>query len=256
MFAVLTRRLLTVSFLLAVLAVAAPPAQACTVGMPGRLVDVVGEWGWSQEDGGIYEQETIAWAPPILIRDTATASVVTRFWGRPPANVGVQYEGGEWLSVVSSYVSPSSCEGILDQHGNLVAPDVGVGRAGYGMAPPPENNDGPLSPEETAAQGTVPFHRTAPILVLENGTSTGALSANEVEILEAAYGPATVLEIPFASRAQATFVVWWPALLAFALAAVATRGVMYIIRTHRSREATASSSQVSTPLDDSPPGTG
>lgn len=42
-----------------------------------------------QYDYGIYEQQTIASAPSILIRAGATASVVTRYWGRPPANLSV-----------------------------------------------------------------------------------------------------------------------------------------------------------------------
>lgn len=193
MIPVLSRRFLTISFVLAVSAVAATPAQACTVGMPGPLTEMVESWGWPESDGGIYEQQTIAWAPPILIRDTATASVVTRFWGRPPANVGVQYEGGEWFSFLGSVFVGDSCAGIVDGDGNIVAPDGNVGTLGYGLAPPPEDNEGPLSPEESVAQGTVPTHRTAPILELENGKRTGALSATEVQTLEAAYGSATVL---------------------------------------------------------------
>lgn len=225
------RRLLVTSFLLAVLAFVATPAQACTVGMPGPLAVVVEEWGWPEKDGGIYEQETIARAPSILIRDSATASVVTRLWGRPPANVGVQYEGGEWFSFVKSFFSGNSCDGILDDQGNLIASDGQVGTVGYG--PPPVDNEGPLSPEEAAAQGTVPFYRTAPILGLENGTLTGELSPGEIATLKAAYGPATVLEIPFSTRVQATIVVWWPTVLAFAVAVVVIGGAIYIIRARR-----------------------
>lgn len=237
----LTRRFLTVLFLLAVLVGVATSAQACTVGMPGSLTEVVKEGGWPEANGGIYEQETIAWAPPILIRDTATASVVTRFWGRPPANVGVQYEGGEWFSFLNSLFGIDSCDGILDEDGNLVAPNGQVGTVGYGMAPPPENTEGPLSPEEAAAQGTIPFHRSAPLLELENGSRTGKLSPSEIAALEGAYGSATVLEIPFWTRAQATFVVWWPSLLAVALV---VGGVIYTVRKRKGRSRSESAAKV------------
>lgn len=229
------RRFLTISFVLAVLAILPTPALACTVGMPGPLTEVVESWAGPEADGGIYEQKTIAWAPPIIIRDTATASVVTRFWGRPPANVGVQYEGGEWFSFVDSLFVGDSCAGILDGDGNLIAPDGQVGTVGYGMAPPPEHNEGPLSPEESAAQGTVPFHRTAPILELENGTRTGALSETEIQTLEAAYGPAAVLGIPFWTRVQATIVVWAPVLLAIGVAVVVVGFVLRLLWRRKAR---------------------
>lgn len=229
----LRRRLLTISLALTALALPATPSLACSVTGPGPLTGVAESW--DSTGGGIYEQRTIAWAPPILIRDTATASVVTRFWGRPPANVGVQYEGGEWFSFVGSLFEGDSCAGTLDRDGNFLAPDGPVGTVGYGLAPPPENATGPLSPEERAAQGTVPLHRTAPFLVLENEKRTGNLSENEITVLESAFGTPTVLDISLWTRVQATAVVWAPVLLAVALAIFFVGGGLRVIRRGKDR---------------------
>ena len=110
----------------------------CT-GPPPLLVVLSDEW--PKENAGIYEETTIAWAPPILIREVATASVVTRYWGTPPASVGIQYEGGEWLEFANLDCSPAS--------------DGFVGTTGFGMAPLPEDSAKPDdSPEERVAEGT------------------------------------------------------------------------------------------------------
>lgn len=158
-----------------------------------------------------------------------------------PDDVGVQYEGDEWFSFLDSLFGVDSC-GILDEDGNLVAPDGQVGTVGYGMAPPPENSEGSLSPEEAAAQGTVAFYRTAPFLELETGTRTGTLSGTEIAALQAAYGgPTTVLEIHFWTRVQATFVVWWPTLLAIGLV---VGGVIYTVRKRKGRSRSESIAKV------------
>lgn len=154
----------------------------------------------------------------------------------------MQYEGGEWFSFLDSLFVSDSCAGILDGDGNLMAPDGQVGTVGYGLAPPPENTEGPLSPEESAAQGTVPFHRTAPIMELENGARTGALSETEIQTLESAYGPPTVLDIPFWTRLRANIVVWAPIVIAVGVAVVFVGGGLRIVRRREARNGIQSKS--------------
>jgi hypothetical protein len=194
------------------------------------------EEGLFGEGSGVYERETVAWAPSILIRNQATASVVTRFWGVPPANLGVQYEGGDWFSFLVFLVG-DSCAGRLDEDGNVLFPDGRVGTVGFGVAPPPpppsseaHPEDGP---EERAAVGTVPWHRSAPSLYLESGDQTGPLSPEESAALEDAYGSSHTVSVSTATRVQATIAVWWPIALATVVVILALWFVMRRIRGDR-----------------------
>lgn len=195
-------------------------ASSTSVGLEVGLLD---------HGGGIYEQVTINRAPSILIRDATTVSVETRYWGRPPANVGPQYEGGEWFSWVKSFNVYDSCDGLLDDEGNILTPGGRPGTLGYGFAPPPESAEGPLSPAEAAAQGTVPWHRSAPSLTLDNGSSSGPLSAAELEYLEATFGPATQVEIPASTYLRATIIVWSPTVLGIALIALVVAAIGFFV---------------------------
>lgn len=224
------RALVVLGVFVSSLTVMALPAQGCTVGGPLPL-SVMLEEDMLQYDYGIYEQQTIASAPSVLIRDGATASVVTRYWGRPPATLSVQYERGKWFSWFKNTLvgGRNSCDGILDDDGNRIARDGSTGTIGYGIAPPPEDAEGPLSPEEAAAQGTVPWYRTAPFLTMEDGDKFGPLSANELAALEAAYGPATFVEIESRARFWATVTVWWPTVLGLVVVGMVVAVISYRI---------------------------
>ena len=197
--------LITAVSVLAVLGVL--PALACSItGQPSLLYGL--EEGLWAEGSGVYEQETVAWAPSILIVSETTASVVTRYWGEPPANVGVQYEGGNWFAFLGSF-GGDSCDGLLDNDGNILYHDGRVGTIGYGIAPPPAPEVGPGSgPEEQAAAGTVPWHRSAPSLELESGGLAGSLSAEELAALEAVYGSPQEVDVSTMTRVQASIAVW------------------------------------------------
>lgn len=181
-------------------------AQACSIAGQSRLQDLLDlDIG---RIAGVYEQETVAWAPSILIRGESTASVVTRYWGQPPANVGLQYEG-EWLPWI--WGMSQSCAGLVDSDFNVIYSDGRVGTVGYGLAPLPSTGVGPSdSPEEQAATEVAPWHRSAPAVILENGQVTGSLSDSEAEALSAAFGEPTVLDIGNTTRIQATIRVWAP----------------------------------------------
>ena len=226
---------MTLGSLTAVSIVLALPAQGCSIAGPPPL-RVGLEEGLFDPGGGIYEQQTVAYAPPIVIRDAATASVVTRYWGRPPANLGLQFEGGRWFSWWPSNVR-SSCEGILDDDGlHLLTPDGATGTLGYGFAPPPEDTEGPLSPEEAKAQGTVPWHRDAPSLALSDRSLHGPISEAELAILEAVYGPATVVRIKPGTSWRAALRVWWPTALGLVILAVVVGAAAYGVHRSQTRD--------------------
>ena len=210
--------------------VAAVPAEACSIAMPPPLLFVLEDGQMSPESSGIYEQETVAWAPSILIRSTATASVVTRYWGEPPANTGIQYEGGTWFPFLDRF-SGNSCAGLVDRDFNPLTPDGPVGTLGYGVSQRPAKTEGPLSPEEAAAQGSIPWHRFAPQLPLASGVDTGALSAAELARLDEVYGRPMVVEVTAFTRIQATIAVWFPILALIAVVFFVVRFVLLHRRT-------------------------
>ena len=176
----------------------------------------------------------MAWAPSILIVGETTASVVTRYWGEPPANVGVQYEGGGWFAFLSS-LGGDSCAGLLDSDGDILYHDGRVGTIGYGVAPPPSPEVGPGSgPEEQAAAGTVPWHRSAPSLELETGGLTGPLSANELTALGAVYGSPQTVDVSTTTRTRASIAVWRPTLFTVSIFVLGLWFTVRRMRLHRS----------------------
>jgi len=223
--------LITVVSVLAVLGVI--PALGCSItGQPALLYGLK-EGLWA-EGSGVYEQETVAWAPSILIVGETTASVVTRYWGEPPANVGVQYEGGGWFAFLSS-LGGDSCAGLLDSDGDILYHDGRVGTIGYGVAPPPSPEVGPGSgPEEQAAAGTVPWHRSAPSLELEPGGLTGPLSANELTALGAVYGSPQTVDVSTTTRTRASIAVWRPTLFTVSIFVLGLWFTVRRMRLHRS----------------------
>lgn len=188
----------------------------------------------SDEISGIYEQQNVSWAPSILVRGNATASVVSRYWGEPPANTGVQYEGGDWFPFLDR-LGGSSCAGLIDRKGNVLTPDGPVGTLGYGVVYRPHSVKAPVSPEEAADRGTVVWHRSAPELPLANGGNTGDLSAAEVDLLEDTFGSPVLVDITTMTRLRATLLVWWPVALFGILVFVVGRSIWRRVRRRRSR---------------------
>lgn len=219
---------MTLGVLVSLLTVMAQPARACSIAGPPPLRSGV-EFGLLDREGGIYEQMTISRAPSILIRDATTVSVVTRYWGNPTGNVGLQYEGGGWFSWVKNPFVGNSCDGLVDDEGNVLTPDGRPGTLGYGFVPPPEKTEGPLLRAEAAAQGTIPWHRSAPSLTLDNGSSSGPLSAAELDLLQSTFGPATQVEIPTSTYLLATIIVWYPTVLGLALVAAVVAMIGFLV---------------------------
>lgn len=189
------------------------PVGACTISGQNSLLNGLDQGDWI----GVYEQETIARAPSVLIRGAASASVVIRYWGEPPANLGLQLEGGGPFPFLG-FLGGDSCNGLLDSKGNILYNDGRIGTVGYGAAYAPAPEVGPNnSPEEQASAGTVPWHRSAPSLILETGGVAGPLSDNELAALEAAYGAPHAVEVSPDMRIQARVAAWAPTVIALVL---------------------------------------
>jgi hypothetical protein len=186
------RRLgVTVAAAVGIVVLPMTPALGCSVIEPAPFVDVI------VDAEGVYRQETVARAPGFLLFwSESTASVVSRYWGEPPSNTGVQYEGGEWKW--SNPFTVDSCEGLLDDDGHILTPDRAVGTLGYGVA---SESD----------------HRDAPWAILASGGRTGDLSSEELSVLQSVLGPPVTVDHSTWTLIQATALVWWRTVLAYAL---------------------------------------
>jgi hypothetical protein len=217
---VLARLIVTFALCLGGLGALASPALGCSIAGAQIPLEIhIADASSGTIQGGVFEQETIAWAPSILIRNAASASVVTRVWGQPPANTGIQFDGGYWLPFLRQW--GDSCKGVVDPNGHVILDRGRTGSLGYGYAPPPESGGEHLSPDEIEAQGTRPKHREAPTLLLEGGITSGPLSDAEEASLEAVYGPSDELPISTMTRVEATIGVWLPIVASIALLTVA-----------------------------------
>lgn len=168
------------------------PAQACSRIQPPTIDQLTEESALSDifTDGvvGVFQQETLAQSPNVGLRRGAAASVVTRYWGTPPENTGVEVSGGELLLGTLWF---TDCE--PDQQ----APP---GESGYGWT---ETTGGPRY-----------------IWVdIGDGQLIGELSTSQVQSLDAAFGDHITLAITPADRLQAVIWVWWPILLPTAVVA-------------------------------------
>lgn len=181
-------------------------AHACSVAEPLPLVDAIE----ADEAPGVYQQKTVARAPGFfLFWSGSTASVVSRYWGEPPPNTGIQYEGGEWKW--SNPFVVDSCEGLLDDDGHILTPDGPVGTVGYGLA---SESD----------------HRDAPGPYLGDGAQTGELTSDETVILESAFGPLVGVDHSTWTLIQATALVWWRTVVSWGLIILAA---LWLARRYR-----------------------
>jgi len=165
-------------------------AHGCSVaGLP--LVDAIE----ADKAPGVYQQETVARAPGFfLFWSASTASVVSRYWGEPPPNTGIQYEGGDWKW--SNPFVVDSCEGLLDDDDHIITPDGAVGTVGYGLASESDHRDAPWPHRGDRAR-------------------TGELSSDETAIFESAFGSAVGVDHSTWTLIQATALVWWRTALSY-----------------------------------------
>ncbi len=186
----------------AVLVTVGSAAYACSVRRPPNIADL--EPGVPVPDRnpdiavvGVYEYEYIARSPQLLISGPRSVSIVTRYWGEPPAHIGLDISGdgaGRW--------STTSCGDTTNPVGTIAywySDEKSVDRPDWGRS----------------------------WLTLE-GTESGIDTAQEA-MLEDHFGPPVVLGTTSSDRAGAVFILWKWHLLAIVLAA----GVWAVIRIRR-----------------------
>jgi hypothetical protein len=138
---------------------------------------------------GVFEEETIASAPAFLFRDRATATIVTRHWGDPPADLQLQHEG-MWSIPHPPNSDLCPPEYRDDRH----EPDVGsTGSIRYSQV-----------------GGAEPLKRDL-ITDLTSRRHIGRMATEtEVERLVSLYGPTHYVTVPFTTRVLAWTIVWGP----------------------------------------------
>lgn len=156
---------------------------------------------------GVYQLETLALVPDMGLRKGAAATVVARYWGEPPRELGIQVDGGEWFL------------GLLWHTDCGPDPLPPAGESGYGFQI--EGDSGRF-----VAVQMVDGPWYAP------GTMHGELNAEQVAALDQRYGPHRVLEISAADSFRGLVAVWWPN--ALLLAGVAG-GVYLLVRRYKRR---------------------
>ena len=164
--------------------VGASVAFACSRTGPPLIEDIVPGVGnapiGAADVVGVYEQEHIAEAPALVFVDSRTASVVTRYWGIPPTNVGLSIHGSG-----AGLLGVSSC-------GNEAGH---VGWVGYYWVDArfldrPANQSRPL-----------------PFIDIGNGV-IGRLTTDQEAQLADRFGPPVSVEVSFWERIGGTLFVW------------------------------------------------
>lgn len=200
------RRLINLTLSLLTAAIIFPsPALACSRIQPPtieQLAGVADEPDDFTNDAvtGVYQVETVAIAPNMGLREGAAATVVTRYWGLPPTNLGIQVDGGQWLM------------GILFTTDCDPGPVPPPGESGYGFS---LNGDPSRYVSVQMAEGPA----------YAQGTMHGDLTAEQVAALDERFGPHEVVPVSAVDRAAGLAAVWWPNLLLVVLLA----GIVYLI---------------------------
>lgn len=191
----LSRKSLSVSLGIgvAVALVAASPAVACSQSVPPSIDELASGSFEGTPVAGVYEQHHIDSAPHLGVRAERTVSVVTRYWGTPPANTGRVIHGNDTVLAMSSCGNESGHEGMV----------------GYGWV----------------AEGSTSEYRGLPWVNLggpDTWQTAGTLTVEQEQMLEAAFGPPVILEVSAATRAGALVQLWWaPVLVVGTLGAIA-----------------------------------
>lgn len=136
---------------------------------------------WLMWDGktGAFEQQTIAYAPADPLTDGRSASLVVRYWGEPPADIGLAFHGGHEFPPLR--LMGSTCGWWRDP----------VGAFKY------------AGPDGVADWGRSAAFLTEPPL-------GRGLTDDEVARLEAHFGPAVAVEVNTYDIARGVAGVWLP----------------------------------------------
>ena len=176
----------------------APAAPACSRAANPTLHEVLrNETLVKSPTTGVFEIEHIAYAPNFFLRVERSVSVVTRYWGEPPPNLDRVTHGRQWLGGYGQTCS--------NGHGRL-------GSVWYSWT------HGEW--DERASIWGIAFSRDA---------AQKTLTAQQETLLEAAFGPAVVVDHSAVTHITAWANIWWsPILLGLALGAF----VVYPLRRH------------------------
>ncbi len=177
------------------------PAAACSTDRPPTLDEILVEQEVrDRQVTGVFEVEHIAFAPTFFVRTSRSVSVVTRYWGEPPPDLGRVTHGEYWLG------GGSSCGNGNGDLGDVI----------YSWSDGVAENRGQFSGINVPR---------------ESGTSK--LSAQQEAALVAAFGPAVDVGPSLLTSATAWAQIWWlPALLGLGAATF----VLLPLRRHVTRE--------------------
>jgi hypothetical protein len=139
------------------------------------------DWLTWDDKTGAFEQRTIAYAPADPLTDGRSASLVVRYWGEPPAELGLAFHRGREFPPLR--LMGGSCGWWRDP----------VGALRYG------------GPESLGHWG-----RTA-LFLMDKPLGQG-LNDDEVAMLEAHFGPTVVVEARTSDIARGVAGVWLPKL--------------------------------------------
>lgn len=155
------RVLVVIPLIAGAIVVGQSTALACSRVAPPSMEEVA-----ANTDGsiaGVYQFMTLARAPTMGWRYATTATILTRYWGDPPDNTGIDVTGGEPWPLYTWY---------------------GSGPCGPG-AQPPVGEIGYATPRSGGSSG----HRSITTWVVMGESMVGELSPSQVRALDATYGP-------------------------------------------------------------------
>lgn len=189
------------AILIGLTVVIAGPALACSQAEAIPLAELATGRIGDRAVAGVYEQRHIAAAPSLLVRDERTVSVVTRYWGDPPPDVGPVVHGRQTI------LYQDSCGNEAGQKGM-----VGYGWTWVG---------------ETTRERGLPW-----VTLGDAGTweTVGTIDAGQEALLEAAFGDPQILEVSLFDRVLSHGLLWWPPAALTALVASIGYGVMRLRR--------------------------
>lgn len=206
-----------VAVTLVALAFAAPaPAWSCSSIPPPHIDDIAPGEPIPELTGsiavGVYEQEHITGSPGLVFISPRTVSVVTRYWGTPPASLGPQTHG-EGLGILGS-------SGCGNQAGT-------AGLVGYNWVDQVYLDNAPDAHRPLPSIDIRPFHDGY------TETTEGVLTAQQEADLTERFGKPTTIAVSSSDRLKATLMAWQYHIIA--LVSVAGIATVLVLRRRRDR---------------------
>lgn len=159
------------------------PAMACMYTPGPELDQLLSGETWTGQVDGVFEYQQIAWTPSLRFRAERSVSIVTRYWGLPPDQPGLQIHGDH------SWLGMHTCPNGSSPLGTLDYSTVNVGQRVW------RSSFGGIA----VSEGLTP-----------------ALAV----LLEERFGPPVETPVPLTARAAAWFLLLWQPVL-FAVVVVA-----------------------------------